>query len=82
MHIVRVDVWCRPGYDVKLPAIFSNPNKKDKGEVTMEKWYLLFFLLCPLMHLLMRGHNHGNQNCCGKKGISDHNKSDAGVKAP
>lgn len=32
----------------------------------MEKWFILFLLLCPLMHfIMMRGHKHnGNHNNC------------------
>lgn len=46
----------------------------------MEKWYILLILLCPLMHLLMmRGHNHGNQSCHGRKEPADEQNDKAAI---
>lgn len=41
----------------------------------MEKWYLLVFLLCPLIHfIMMKGHSNNDSSCSGKKNISDKQK--------
>jgi hypothetical protein len=36
-------------------------------------WPVLFFLLCPLMHLFM-GHNHGGSHGSSEKSAEDHKK--------
>jgi len=42
----------------------------------VEKWYLLLFLLCPIMHLLMmRGHKHGSHAGCNKASAQKPNGS-------
>jgi len=47
----------------------------------MEKWYILLFLLCPLMHFfMMRGHKHGDHASCHDKGSSDVKDRDEEVK--